>query len=104
MSTTSEEHPQLAFDFAIEREKAVLDLVESSSRWAFIPQLAKTSSDPALAAKVRAYVERSVPSDARQRAEQVIADITYRAEVKARQLPMLEAWVDQVAARISPSG
>jgi aminopeptidase N len=101
MSTTSVEHPRLAFDFAVEREKAVLDLVEPTSRWAFIPQLAETSSDPALAAKVRAYVERSVPSDARQEAERVIADITYRAEIKQHQLPTLEAWLDKVAARIS---
>ena len=101
MSTTSEEHPQLAFDFAVEREKAVLDLVEPTARWSFIPQLAETSSDPALAAKVRAYVERSVPSDARQKAERVIADITYRAEIKVHQLPTLEAWLDKAAARVS---
>ena len=101
MSTTSREHPQLAFDFAVEREKAVLDLVEPTSRWAFIPQLAETSSDPALAAKVRAYVERSVPGDSRQEAERVIADITYRAEIKVHQLPALEAWLDKVAARVS---
>jgi aminopeptidase N len=102
VSTTSQEHPRLAFDFAIEREKAMLELVEPSSRWAFIPALAETSFDPALAAKVRDYAERSLPSDARQEAERVIADITYRAEIKAHQLPTLEAWLGKAAARASP--
>jgi aminopeptidase N len=102
VSTTSEEHPKLAFDFAVEREKVVLDLVEASSRWAFIPELAETSADPALATQVRAYAERSVPKDARQEAERVIADITYRAEVRARQLPTLETWVARLHGPSQP--
>jgi hypothetical protein len=43
-------------------------------------------------------MERSVPADARHAAETVIARIDYRAEVKARQLPELEAWI-RAAAR-----
>jgi hypothetical protein len=80
----------------------VLDLVEASSRWAFIPELAETSADPALATQVRAYAERSVPKDARQEAERVIADITYRAEVRARQLPTLETWVARLHGPSQP--
>jgi hypothetical protein len=45
-----------------------------------------------------------VPSDARKKAEQVIADITYRAAVKARQLPTLEAWLDEAGEGSRKSG
>ena len=95
------------FDFAVAHEKQVLDLVEATSRQAFIPELAQNSAEPTMVDQVRSYAERSVPKDARQEAERVIADITFHAEVKARQLPALEAWVGQRAAQqagSSPSG
>ncbi len=107
ISMASTDHPRLVFDYAVAHEKAVLDLVEASSRWAFIPELAQNSAESTMADQVRSYAERSVPKDARQEAERVIADITFRAEVKARQLPTLEAWVGQRAAQqsgSSPSG
>lgn len=96
IATAAEEHPELVFDFAVANEKAVLDLVDAPSRWAFIPGLALTSADAAMAQRVRAYTDRSIPKDARQEAQRVIADITFRAEVIARQLPALEAWLQQM--------
>jgi aminopeptidase N len=87
------EHPKLVFDYAVANEEAVLDVVESSSRWAFIPDLAQTSGDAVMATQVRDYADRSIPKGSRQSAERVIADITFRARVKTRQLPALEAWV-----------
>jgi aminopeptidase N len=98
LATTAEEHPRPAFDFALANEKAVLDLVESASRWSFIAELAQTSADPELARDLRAYAERSIPKDARQDAETVIADVTFRAEVRKLQLPALEAWLGERAA------
>ena len=103
LAMASNGHPRLVFDYAVANEKAVLDLVEVSSRWAFIPELAQSSAESTMADQVRTYAERSVPKDARQEAERVIADITFRAEVKARQLPTLEAWVGQRAAQQSGS-
>jgi aminopeptidase N len=103
IATAAEEHPRLVFDFAVENEKAVLGFVESSSRWAFIPELAQTSGDAAMVEQVRAYADRSIPKDARQEAQRVIADINFRAEVKARQLPALEAWMQQSGERAASS-
>ncbi len=99
IATAAEEHPELVFDFAVANEKAVLDVVDASSRWAFIPDLAQTSGDAAMAEQVRAYADRSIPKDARQSAERVIAEIKFRADVKARQLPALEAWLQQSGER-----
>jgi len=96
IATAAEEHPELVFDFAVANEKAVLNLVDAPSRWAFIPGLALTSANAAMAQRVRAYTDRSIPKDAQQEAQRVIADITFRAEVIARQLPTLEAWLQQM--------
>ena len=92
MSAVGYEHPALAVDFALAHEQQVLARLEVSSRWAFIPELAETSSDAALAEKVRAYMQASTPADARQPAEAVIAGVLYRARVRTERLPELEAW------------
>ena len=92
MQAASIDHPALAFDFAVQREKVVLGYVEAASRWAFIPSLASTSDDSGMIEKVRAYAERSVPADARLATEQTIAEISDRVRAKEKQLPALEAW------------
>lgn len=86
-------HPALAFDFAVNNEAAVLELVEGASRWAFIPSLAGSSDDLVLAARLKAYADRSVPADARQATEQAVAEIGARVRSKAKLLPALEEWV-----------
>ena len=103
IATAAEEHPGLVFNFAVANEKAVLDLVDAPSRWAFIPELAQTSGDAAIAQRVQGYADRSIPKDARQSAERVIVDITFRAEVRDRQLPALEAWLQQSGERAASS-
>jgi aminopeptidase N len=98
IAAVASEHPELAFEFAVAHEGAVLDRVEAASRWAFIPMLPSSSADAAMVEQVQAYVERSVPPDARQAAAVAMADIRFRADVKARQQPVLEAWISRAAA------
>ena len=78
ISTAAEEHPELVFDFAVAHEKQVLDLVDATWRWSFIPALAQTSVEPAMVEQVRGYAERSIPADARQTAERVVAAIAFQ--------------------------
>ncbi len=89
------DHPAEAFEFAERHEQAVLAHVEGSSRWAYIPTLATTSTDLALADKVQTYAERSVPADARESSRTIVASIRIRAGVKERQTPALESWLQQ---------
>jgi aminopeptidase N len=98
IAQVSYEHPELAFAFVVRHEKNVLGLVEASSQHSFIPLLAAQSFDPTLIEKVRAYAERSLPADARRSADIAMADIRYRADVRAKQLPVLERWVGSMAA------
>jgi aminopeptidase N len=86
-------HPELAFDFTLANEQKVLALVESSQRHSYIPQLAGSSADPALAGKLRDYMQRSIPEAGRQDAEQAIAEILRRARNYSRNRPEYEAWV-----------
>jgi hypothetical protein len=86
-------HPELAFDFTLANEQKVLALVEASSRHSYIPQLARSSADPVLAAKLRDYMLRSIPEGGRQDAEQAIAEILRRARSFSYNRPEYEAWV-----------
>ncbi len=93
ISAVSVRHPGLAFDFAVANEKAVLAMVEASSRYSYIPQLARYSDDPAVAKRLREYMERSIPESGRQDAAMAIAEIERRARSYAYARPELEAWV-----------
>jgi hypothetical protein len=89
------DHPAEAFEFAERHEQAVLDHVDGASRWLYIPSLAGTSADRALADRVQLYVMRAVPADAREASRRVIASIRIRAGVKERQTPAVESWLQQ---------
>jgi aminopeptidase N len=93
ISAVSVRHPGLAFDFAVANEKAVLAMVEASSRYSYIPQLARFSADPAVATRLRDYMERAIPASGRQDAEMAIAEVERRARSYAYARPELEAWV-----------
>ena len=90
-------HPELAFDFAVAHERAVMGLIEASSRWLFIPRLASSSSDPQLAARLRAYELSAMPVEARPDAEKSATEIVRRARSHALSRPELEQWVRQAA-------
>jgi aminopeptidase N len=76
-------HPAMAFDWAVAHEQAVNALVETSARAAYIVSLPKESSDPAVADRVQAYVERALPVYARQGAVKTVTEIRYRARLRA---------------------
>jgi len=86
-------HPELAFDFTLANEQKVLALVESSERYSYVPQLARTSADPDLARKLREHMLRSIPEGGRQDAAQAIAEILRRARSFSYNRPEYEAWV-----------
>jgi aminopeptidase N len=86
-------HPELAFDFALANEQRVMALLESSQRHSYVPRLARSSADPALARKLREHMLRSIPEGGRQDAEQAIAEILRRARSFSHNRPEYEAWV-----------
>jgi aminopeptidase N len=93
IARVAELHPEMAFDFALENEQKVLALVEASSRYSYLPQLARSSADAALAGRLREYMLHSIPEGGRQDAEEVIAEILRRARSFSYNRPEYEAWV-----------
>lgn len=93
IDAVSDRHPDMAFSFALANEQAVLAKVEASSRWSYIPTLARTSSDLELARKLRDYAQSAIPEGARKDAEEVMAEIDRRARSYAHLRPQLESWV-----------
>ena len=93
IARVAELHPEMAFDFALANEPKVLAMVEASSRYSYLPQLARSSADPALAGRLREYMLRSIPEGGRQDAEQAIAEILRRARSFSYNRPEYEAWV-----------
>jgi aminopeptidase N len=93
IGNVARDHPEQAFDFAVRHEQAVLEHVEAASKWAYIPRLAATSTDRAMADRVEAYAERSIPTDARDASKRTIAYIRLQAGMKDRQVPALESWL-----------
>ncbi len=86
------EHPAMAFDWAVAHADQVNAFLESSTRSQFIVQLASSSGDPAMAAKVTAWAEKNLAAGSRQPAAQVVSSITYRASLRARQAEALGRW------------
>jgi aminopeptidase N len=102
MGVVADRHSELAFDFAVANEKALSSLVEVSSRWRFVPALARPSGDPMLARKLQAYSATAVPLDARQDSEKAIAEIERRARSRALSRPQLESWARDRQESVAP--
>ena len=92
LSSVGRSHPAQAFDWAVANQAAVQALVEASARQQFIPRLATTGNDAALADRLEAFVQRTIPANEQGAAKAIIANIRYSAEVKARTKGAVAAW------------
>ena len=84
--------PEQALDFAVANRAAVNERVEQASQASFIPEVGAATSDPRVAAKVRAWVEANLPKESRGDAEAALAGAAVRAETRTRIVPQIEAW------------
>ena len=94
ISATAQEHPDLAFDFAIAHREQVEGLVDISSRSRFVPQLGARSADPAMVGKIEAYATRYLTPQSRRPADQAIAGIRDRLRVRETRLPDVSRWLE----------
>jgi aminopeptidase N len=93
-------HPELAFDFAVANAAMVNDLVEASSRAGFIVGLASGSNDPAIVARVNAYVAQN--ATAKGPADRTINAIRNRTTFADRLRPAVTKWA-QPSTRTRPA-
>ena len=94
ISFVANEHPDLAFDFAVARREAVDALVDSTSRARYYPGLGSGSRDPAMVGKLQAFAAAHIAPTSRRATETAIAAIKYRRELIEQRLPQISAWLE----------
>ena len=94
IARVSNNHPDLAYDYALAHLAAVNRLIDETSRDRFVPGLASGSSDPAMIGKINAYADKYLTAGTRRDADVAAAAIAYRVQIKRDRLPAIGAWLD----------
>jgi aminopeptidase N len=94
ISAVADEHPDLAFDFAIRNREKVEGLVDISSRSRFLAGLGGGSADPAMVAKLEDFATRYMTPQSRGRVDVAIASIRDRVRVRTTRLPDITRWLE----------
>ena len=92
IQAVANEHPEMAFDWAVAHGDAVNAMLESSTRSGFVVGLAQGASDPAVAGRVEAYAAKTFPESSRQPAAVAAGAIRYRAGLRQRQAAAIGRW------------
>ncbi|HYI39514.1 MAG TPA: M1 family metallopeptidase [Allosphingosinicella sp.] len=94
LSAVADEHPDLAFDYAIRNREKVEGLVDISSRSRFLAGLGGGSADPAMVAKLEDFAKRTMTPQSRGRVDVAIAAIQDRVRVRTTRLPDITRWLE----------
>lgn len=94
IGAVADNHPDMAFDFALEHRRQVEALVDASSSSRFLPGLGSKSSDRAMIAKLQDFATRYMTAESRRPADRAIASITDRLVVREKRLPEISRWLD----------
>ena len=89
----ADQHPDLAFDFAVAHKREIQNLVDSGSRSSYYPGLASGSVDGAMVGKVNEYAATNIAVSSRRDAQTAVARIVYRIKVRKERLPEVDAWL-----------
>ncbi|MDQ6640348.1 MAG: ERAP1-like C-terminal domain-containing protein, partial [Pseudomonadota bacterium] len=93
VNEAADEHPDLAFDFAVAHRERMNELLGEQARNRFYPRLAMKSVDPAMAAKMRRFADAYMAPHSRRSAETAIARVRYRAAVAKERLVAVDSWL-----------
>jgi aminopeptidase N len=86
-------HPELAWRFTLANLPAITHNLDALGRSTFVPRVAAASNDPKLAAELSAYAAKNIPSDAFGEVRTTLANIRNNADIQARRLPQVNAWI-----------
>jgi aminopeptidase N len=93
ISRVGANHPAMALDFIEKNNAAVNARVDQSSRTRFVPRVVSYASDPAIAARLRAYAAANFPADAMRETNVALAAIEQRSRVRAERTPDVDRWI-----------
>jgi aminopeptidase N len=91
----AQQHPELAFDFAVAHREQVDQLVDAPSRSRYYAFLASASLDPAMIDKIKAFAQAHIAPSSRRGFDTSIANIQYGSMVRKQRLPQIDAWLKQ---------
>ncbi|WP_347302323.1 M1 family metallopeptidase [Croceibacterium sp. TMG7-5b_MA50] len=92
ISAVASEHPEMAYDFAIENRAAVEKLVDNSARARYFAGLAAQSQDPAILNKL-ALLRSGTPADEQVAIDRVVGGIEQRLESAPRMREQIAGWL-----------
>lgn len=93
IAAVAQNHPELAFDFALANARQVNERVDASSRTRFIPQLASASAEPETIGKLQAYASANLAPGSRGEADNAAASIAARIAARQQRLPDIDRWL-----------
>jgi aminopeptidase N len=93
LHAVADEHPDLAFDYAVANADLINSFLEASTRAGYIVRLGAGSNDPAMPGKINAYAEKNLPAASRGGAKRALATIAVRKAVADRLRVGVTAWV-----------
>jgi hypothetical protein len=97
ISAVAQQHPDMAFDFALANQEKINRRIDATSRSRYFARLAGGSSDPAMVGKLNAYAGANLAASSRGDVDAAIASIQDRVKVNAARLPEIDAWLAQNA-------
>ena len=97
ISAVAQQHPDMAFDFALANQEKINQRIDATSRSRYFARLAGGSSDPAMVGKLNAYAGANLAASSRGDVDAAIASIQDRVKVNAARLPEIDAWLAQNA-------
>jgi aminopeptidase N len=93
ISYVANDHPDLAFDFALAHREQVGKRVDTTSQSRYYPGLASSSLDPAMVGKLRSYADQHIAAGSRRPTDTAIANIEYRMKIRKERLADIDAWL-----------
>jgi aminopeptidase N len=89
----AQNHPDMAFDYAVKHVDQVNKRVDASSRSRYFARLAYGSTDQAMIGKLNDYAGANLAPTSRRDVEGAIAAIRDRISVRTQRLPAIDAWL-----------
>jgi aminopeptidase N len=97
-------HPELAWRFTLANLPAITHSLDALGRSTFVPRIAGASNDPKLATELSAYAAKNIPPDAQGEVQTALSTIRNNADIQARRLPQMNAWIaSRTASDPSPA-
>ncbi|WP_242139073.1 M1 family metallopeptidase [Sphingomonas sp. TREG-RG-20F-R18-01] len=92
LRAVANEHPDMAFDYAVAHIALINTLVETSTRAGFVAGLGAGSDDPAMPGKITAFAKANLPAEAQGAATRIVSAMAARRMVDARIREDVAAW------------